>query len=179
MTGIEIDAKRRRSCAEAVRAAGCHARLLARDFTRGPLPQGPFDLVLLLGNVVMTMTDPVKLSDLLQRAARRLSPRGAILIDDICTLAWKEIGAGNWRTGLAPSEGLQMIMAESEAIFAIRSGGEVRPRSWRITRRDRVFRAWDDAMLGMVARDAGLSGPGRIDGACLLKFSPSSKPRRG
>ena len=80
---------------------------------------------------------------------------------------WPEVTEGNWTTGIAEAEDLQLVWHATDAVFALRSGDAVDPDR-ELDARDRCFRMWTDGALALAAHAAGLSTPERGSGGNLL-----------
>lgn len=137
-------------------------------------PDGPFDLVLLLGNTILLLVDPLAAASVLQRAAARLAPGGELLIDDVCRDFRPEVTEGRWTSGTSDDGSMQLVWAEDDAVFALRTEGDVDRERWTIAEGEPRYRLWDRGGLTLAAALAGLAGPQEVagdDDRTLLAFA--------
>ena len=146
------------------RLGALEAELVHADF-QDPWPElnGPFDVVLCLGNTFMLLHDPAMATEVLVRCAGELSPDGVIVLDDIPGEFLPEVESGNWSDGVSEDGLLQMVWSPDEAVFTIRSGEAVDESVWSFRDDDVLLRLWTDSTLAQVAQAAGLSGPHRVE----------------
>jgi SAM-dependent methyltransferase len=169
VTGLDRRPDALERCAAALRAAGRAARLLEADFTEPwPIAAGTADLVCCLGNTFMTVHDVDVAVEVLARAATALLPGGAVALDDLAGEFWPELGEGRWTSGLAPDGSAQLVWADDDAVFTLRTGADVDEEAWSLRPGDRRFRLWTTGSLRLAARAAGLSAPRRVPETCLL-----------
>jgi SAM-dependent methyltransferase len=121
------------------------------------LPSGPFDLVLVLGNLFMTIREPALLRASFAGILARLSPGGSLVIDDFTEGGWAELAAGRWADGTDESGTVQMIWIPGDPEFVVRMGPEVDPGSDAPKPGERVLRLWSRRELDDAAGLVGLS----------------------
>jgi SAM-dependent methyltransferase len=97
---------------------------------RAVVGHGPFHCICCLGNTFMLIADVDDAVRLLRRLRLLLSPRGRIVIDDLPGEFWPELTSGNWQAGISPNGTMQLIWAEDDAVFTIRTGSRIRHRDW-------------------------------------------------
>jgi len=171
VTGIDIDRDAVARCRERSAAYADRVSLVECDFLRDSWPTPParpgadaaYEAILLLGNTLMTLTDPDDVVALFNRAASCLSPDGVFLIDDIAGCFWPELTEGNWQSGLSDDGAMQMIWHPRDTLFTIRLGDCVDTEGWTMKPDDRLFRLWTAWLLRMIAERAGLSEPQTAD----------------
>lgn len=169
LVGLDHDAEALRRCGERLAEAGDSADLVEGDFlSAAPLPGGPFDAALCLGNTFMTIADVDAAVDLLIRLRGVLAPGGAFVIDDCPRDFWPELTEGNWLSGISADGAAQLVWDDGDALFTLRHGQAIDPRTWRIRDGERTYRLWSDGALRLAARAAGLSAPQRLAEAHLL-----------
>ena len=163
--GIDRDPK---VLASFAKATGSETRLL--DFTTDPdgLPDGMFDAVLLLGNTMMEIVDPLVALAVFKAIGRRLKPGGFLAIDDFPLSFWEELTEGNWGTGMDDEQSMQMIWEPGEPVFVLRRDDEVDAECWEPRASDRRFRLWSLGELRLLGSSAGLDGPTALSGRGLL-----------
>jgi len=167
--GVDCNAEALRLCLARLEEKGCAADLMKGDFREaGPLPAGPFDAVLCLGNTFMTIADVDEAVELLIRVRRVLSVGGTFIIDDCPRDFWPELTEGNWLSGLSEDGSSQLVWEAGDAVFTLRCGGEVDPDNWHVGPGEPRYRLWSDGALRLAARAAGLSAPRRLDEVPLL-----------
>ena len=138
-----------------------NADFMVGDLLEEPkLPAGPFDLVLVLGNLLMTVREPARLRKCFASIAQRLSPGGSLVIDDFTEGGWAEIAAGRWADGIDESGTVQMVWIPGDPEFCVRMGSEVDPGSSRPEPGERILRLWSRRELDDAAILSGL-GVGR------------------
>lgn len=120
-------------------------------------PEGTFDAVLLLGNLLSTYVDVREAAALLTEARSMLRSGGVVFVDDIPGMLWPELSEGNWLSGVTDDGEHQLVWAEDDAVFALRSGDAVRPDDWSPGPDDRCFRLWTLGSLRLLARISGFS----------------------
>ena len=123
------------------------------------LPRGPFDAVIMLGNTLMEVIDPVAGLRLFKEIAQRLRADGVFVIDDFPVSGWREVAAGNWRDGIDDSGSMQMVWGHGEPIFTLRRGSAVNPENWSIGGEERKFRLWSMGELRLMGSLVGLGAP--------------------
>lgn len=129
---------------------------------------GPgFDLICVLGNTFLTITDVNAGVALLRRTAACLTPTGVIALDNFPADIWAEVADGNWQQGISEDGSMQMIWPAGDTIVAFRTGEAVDPESWSISDRDTPLRLWTYGELNLAAQCAGLSPP-HVDAAAHL-----------
>ena len=106
------------------------------------LPNGPFDAVIMLGNTLMEIADPVSGFRLFQEISRRLSPEGMFVIDDFPITGWHEVAIGHWRDGIDEAGEMQMVWEDGNPVFTLRRGSAVDPDNWVIAQEERRYRLW-------------------------------------
>lgn len=124
----------------------------------GSLPNGPFDLVLVLGNLLMTVREPRRLRECLRRIGELVSPGGALVVDDFAEGGWAELAAGRWADGIDESGSVQMVWLPGDPEFVVRMGDEVDPSSTVPRPGERVLRLWSRRELDDAAKGGGLAG---------------------
>ena len=138
-------------------------------FHRGDLrvdrevPEGLFDAVLLLGNVLMELKLPSELRAVMRIASSRLAKNGCLVVDDFPTSGWAELAEGRWADGIDESGSMQMVWSSGNPEFAIRMGEEVDPDADRIRPNERVLRLWSRRELDDAAQFARLAPLERSD----------------
>ena len=144
---------------EFAEVTGCET--LHLDFAADPdaLPLESFDGVLLLGNTMMEIIDPLVARAVFEAIGRRLKPGGFLAIDDFPVTLWEEITEGNWGTGMDEDGSMQMIWEPGEPVFVLRRGDEVDPDCWEPGDSDRRFRLWSLGDMRLLGSLAGLDGP--------------------
>lgn len=155
LLGVDSDA----GVEEEFRAAtGGHADFAIGDLHDGStLPAGPFDLVLVLGNLLMTVREPSLLRDCFSSMASRLSPGGLLVIDDFAEGGWAEIASGRWADGIDETGDIQMVWLAGNPEFVVRMGSQVDPGSSTPKSGERVLRLWSRRELDDAADMAGLT----------------------
>ncbi len=139
------------------------------EFHRGDLrvdrevPEGLFDAVLLLGNVLMELKLPPELRAVMHIASSRLAKHGHVVVDDFPASGWTELAEGRWADGIDESGSMQMVWSSGNPEFAIRMGEEVDPGADRIRPNERVLRLWSGRELDDAAQFAGLAPLDRSD----------------
>jgi SAM-dependent methyltransferase len=172
--GVDRDPVALARCAE-----HCHLpddRLFELDFRRQPWPaslDGPFDLVLCLGNTFMLVHEPDDAADLLAAVAARLRPGGAFCIDALCDEMWREVAEGYWQEGVAEDGSMQLLWRPGDNVIALRHGHDVDPDHDAIAEADALFRLWTWGELRLLARLSGLIGPEQdIEGYLVRMIRP-------
>lgn len=157
VTGVERDAE---LAAESRGAASGRAVIIEEPFP-GPraTAAGPFDAVLLLGNVLMTYPDVDDAVRLLAAARSVLVPGGALYVDDIPGEFWPEVTEGYWLGGCSEDGAMQLVWARDDAVFTIRRGNAVDASEGELTANDVRYRLWTAGSLRLIARLGGLSVP--------------------
>ena len=155
LLGVDIDS----GVGESFRSATHgNADFAIGDLLEGTsLPGGPFDLILVLGNLFMTIREPSHLRDSYASIARRLSPGGRLVIDDFAEGGWAEIAAGRWADGVDETGQVQMIWIPGDPEFVVRMGSEVDPGSTRPEPGERILRLWSRRELDDAAGQAGMT----------------------
>ena len=136
-------------------------------FDSATLPDGPFDLILVLGNLLMVLREPSRLRAAFAGLAQCLKPGGAVVIDDFAEGGWAELASGRWADGIDDSGSMQMVWLAGNPEFVVRMGGEVDPEASEPKAGERVLRLWSRRELDDAAVSAGL-GPAQIDSEHLL-----------
>jgi SAM-dependent methyltransferase len=131
------------------------------------LPEGPFDLVLVLGNLLMTVREPGILRSSFSSIRARLRPGGCLVLDDFAEGGWSEIASGRWADGVDDTGSVQMVWLPGDPEFVVRMGSDVDPGSSTPAAGERVLRLWSRRELDDAASMAELSG-GRHDPDHLL-----------
>jgi SAM-dependent methyltransferase len=168
VVGLDRSERALGRCARALAAKKASADLVLGDFLAAPLPAGPFDAVLCLGNTFLHASDAAAAADLVASIRARLAPGGAFAIDDLPREFWPEVTEGNWLSGITQSGDAQLVWHATDSVFALRHGERVDPDGWDIKHDDVPMRLWTDGALLLLARAAGLSPPRRIEDACLI-----------
>ena len=96
---------------------------------------------------------------LLQRIKSCLRPGGKVVIDDIPGDLWPEVTGGGWQEGIDPESGAQLIWANDDAVFTLRSPERADPEDWTLGPEDQRLRLWTAGALELVARAAGYESP--------------------
>ena len=162
-----------RRCQQQLNCENLNAVLHECDFLE-PWPEqlcadpGTLDAVLCLGNTFMTVHDVDQAVALLQRCAALLKPDGVIMLDDLAGEHWSELTEGNWLSGVSDDGEAQLVWADDDAVFALRTGGAVDDQCWTLRGDDRRLRLWTAGSLRLAARAAGLSGPCRLESGHLV-----------
>ena len=137
------------------------ARFEVADLDRpGSMPSGPFDLVLVLGNLMMTVREPAALRSVFAGLAACTAPDGLLVMDDFAEAGWAEVASGRWADGVDDTGTIQMAWAPGDPEFAIRMGDDVDPEATEPRPGERVLRLWSRRELDDAARSGGF-GPGR------------------
>ncbi|MCP4834186.1 MAG: methyltransferase domain-containing protein [Phycisphaera sp.] len=121
------------------------------------LPDGPFDLVLVLGNLLMTVREPRVLRDCLRGIADRMTVGGSLVVDDFAEGGWAELAAGRWADGIDESGSVQMVWLPGDPEFVVRMGDDVDPSSTTPRPDERVLRLWSRRELDDAAERVGLN----------------------
>lgn len=174
-TGIDINSKSRKHCAEQLQQVNAKAELLQCDFLRcRPNEWNPnrtlFDAIVCVGNTFMTIVDVDDAVQLMERVRAALKPNGSFIIDNIPQEHWPELIDGNWQSGVNDEGDVQMVWAQNDAVFALREGEAVDDENWELSTSDRKLRLWTMGCLRLAARAAHLSGPQPVQSANLLVF---------
>ena len=157
VVGLDHDA---RSLAWAAQGCGTQEDLVLQDLrdTTQPLPHGPFDAALLMGNTLMELVSPEEVVELLHRIDACLSDQGVLIFEDIPGLYWPLLASGQWGDGEA--DGFRMVWSNRDMIFSLREGpaakddGPLRPD-------EPTRRLWSESLLQTVLMRAGWeSSPG-------------------
>lgn len=160
-------------------AAGRDASFVQGDLLdSATLPEGPFDLILVLGNLLMVLREPSRLRVVLAALARRLKPGGAVVIDDFAEGGWAELASGRWADGIDDSGSMQMVWLAGNPEFVVRMGDEVDPEASEPKPGERVLRLWSRRELDDAAISAGL-GPAKVDSEHLLAIYRSGLESAG
>lgn len=117
-----------------------------------PLPEGPFDAALLLGNTLMELVCPNAFVNLLHRLSKCLSRQGVLIIEDIPGLYWPLLSTGQWGDGLA--EGVRMVWSERDTVFALREGAEAN-NDGPLHPDEPHRRLWTESLLSQTLGQAG------------------------
>lgn len=125
----------------------------------GALPKGPFDVVLLLGNTLMEIAEPLDALRLFGAIASRLNRGGVFAIDDFPLTLWRDVADGLWCNGIDEAGQIQMVWAPGEAVFALRFGDGVNPDATSIRMDERVFRLYSLGELRLFCALSGLEPP--------------------
>jgi len=143
----------------------------------GALPPGPFNGIIMLGNTLMEVVDPVVGVGLFREIAQRLLPGGVLVIDDFPLTGWHEVAVGHWRDGIDEAGEMQMVWADGDPVFTLRRGQAVDPEDWVIAPDERRFRLWSLGELALMGALVGLECPvHREDGAILVMKRDDSPP---
>lgn len=160
VVGVDRDAVALERCAELYDVPT--DRLAKLDFIHDAWPRlldGPFDLVLCLGNTFMLVHEPEHAADLVSAIAARLSPGGAFCIDALCDDMWREVAEGYWQEGMSQDGSMQLLWQPGDNVIALRQGERVDPDDDAIAAGDTRFRLWTWGELRLLARLSGLIGP--------------------
>lgn len=153
LLGLDSDAGMRTPYLEATAGRG---RFVVGDlFDPSRLPEGPFDLVLALGNLLMLVREPRQLRTFLHAIHERLAPGGALVIDDFAEGGWAELASGRWADGIDETGSMQMVWLPGDPEFVVRMGAEVDPASPEPRPGERVLRLWSRRELDDAAELAG------------------------
>ena len=177
VVGMDCNVESLDRCRSMLQQSGVDAQLILQDVLAPWTDMGPpFDLVICLGNTFMLFWDLDEATGLLTRCREHLAPGGMVVIDDIPSEFQPEVQSGNWATGFSPGADMQMIWAEDDSVFTIRSGDAMDEEAWFLREDDVHLRLWNDQSLAQVASAAGLSGPckpgsGPGEGAVLVMRS--------
>lgn len=125
----------------------------------GDLPAGPFDAVLMLGNTLMEITQPLDAYRLFEEVAERLAEGGSFVIDDFSVDLWRDVSEGLWCNGIDESGFMQMVWAEGDPVFTLRYGDDVDPDSTNIRAGERRFRLYSVGELRLFCALNGLAPP--------------------
>jgi len=169
VTGVDRDEQALACCRQSLDEVGSSADLVQSDFLAGFAAAGSaFDAVLCLGNTFLTIADVDAAVGLLARVSGALREGGWFAMDDCPADFWPEVTAGNWQNGVSEDGTMQLVWAESDAVFVLRVGEAVDPSRWDVHEGDRRLRLWTDGALRLAARVGGLSAPERLPEAHLL-----------
>lgn len=170
LVGLDLDPK---IGSAFVAATGQNATFVQGDlFDSATLPEGPFDLILVLGNLLMVLREPSRLRAVLAALAQRLKPGGAVVIDDFAEGGWAELASGRWADGIDDSGSMQMVWLAGNPEFVVRMGEEVDSEASEPKPGERVLRLWSRRELDDAAISAGL-GPATVDSEHLLSIHRS------
>lgn len=133
-------------------------------------PSGASDNVLILGNTLALFHDPMECVALFQRLRGTLSPGGALYIDHLHSVVWREVREGYWQEGVSEDGDMQMVWEEGDCVIALRTGEGVDPSSDRPGASDARMRLWSWGALQLLARCAGFSDPEALPDAHLVRF---------
>lgn len=142
-------------------------------FDPATLPEGPFDLILVLGNLLMVLREPSRLRAVFASLARRLKPGGAVVVDDFAEGGWGELASGRWADGIDESGSMQMVWLAGNPEFVVRMGDEVDPEASEPKSGERVLRLWSRRELDDAAVTGGLQSA-ELDSEHLLAVHRSS-----
>ena len=173
VVGIDCDQRALAHCEDdiASRRVNDRVQLVQGDFVNDwppALTASPGDLILCLGNTFMLLADVRDALRVVRQAAATLKPGGLLLIDDIAHEFWPEVTEGYWQSGLSEDGALQMVWADDDAVFTIRTGEAVDEMCWHFTANDTRLRLWSMGALGLLAAAGGLSAPAHLARAGLL-----------
>lgn len=133
------------------------------------IPAGPFDAVLLLGNTLMEVVNPLHAYQLIAGVATRLTPQGVFVIDDFPVDLWQAVSDGLWCNGIDESGRVQMVWAAGDPVFTLRYDEDVDPQSTFLGKDDRRFRLYSWGELTLYCALNGLSGPTHdVDGHVMV-----------
>lgn len=165
LVGLDLDGNMREAYLEATagRASFQTGDLLSPE----EFPDGPFDMVLALGNLVMLMREPRRLRAFYAAIHRRLAPGGLLVIDDFAEGGWAELASGRWADGIDETGSMQMMWLPGDPEFVVRMGEEVDPAARSPRPDERVLRLWSRRELDDAAELAGF-GPTEIRSEHLL-----------
>jgi len=136
-------------------------------------PGGPTDAVLILGNTLALFEDTLACADLLARLRATLALGGALLIDHLHTVVWREVREGYWQEGVSEDGAMQLVWRDGDAVIALREGDAVDASNDELSARDTPIRLWSWGALRLLARCAGFSDPEAHPAHHLVVLRPS------
>ncbi len=153
--------------------SGAGIEVLEQDFLgrNWAPPDGVFDCVLCLGHTFMQAHEIGAAVDLLGTLRASVRAGGVFVIDDIPGSLWPEIAEGNWQEGVSEDGGSQLIWAEDDNVFALRSGDDVDPGDWSVRESDARFRLWTLGELELLSRVSGWGTPRRMHESHLIALT--------
>ncbi|MEE2972852.1 MAG: class I SAM-dependent methyltransferase [Planctomycetota bacterium] len=155
LVGVDLDEAMRGPYLESTMG---RARFQVGDiFASDGMPEGPFDAILALGNLVMLLREPPRLRAFYAAAHRRLVPGGVLVIDDFAEGGWAELASGRWADGIDETGSMQMLWLSGDPEFVVRMGEEVDPDARHPGAEERVLRLWSRRELDDAAELAGFA----------------------
>jgi len=146
-------------------------RAACADFIGTPASagiEGPFDLVICMGNTFCLVHDTARALELVRWVRGVLSEGGLFVIDDILSETWADIASGNWQEGVSEDGSMQLVWAEGDALVAIREGDQIDESSWTIREGDTPMRLWSRGALDLLAVAGGFARPRTDASGCLI-----------
>lgn len=133
-------------------------------------PEGPADAVLILGNTLALFHDSLACADLFARLRPHLSEGGALYIDHLHTVVWREVREGYWQEGLSEGGDLQLAWDAGDCVVALRHEGDDRFGRDGLAPGDTPLRLWSWGALRLLARAGGFSDPQPLPEHHLVRF---------
>ena len=159
-TGIDHDSSGLDWCRNSLASKGVGAELIEADFHHWlATAEGTWDLICCLGNTLCQIWEVDQAIDLMSHVRQRLAPGGWFVIDDIPGDLWPEVAAGYWQEGLDPDTGRQLVWADDDLVFTLRSPEKSDPENWDLVSDDVRYRLWTAGSLQLAARAAGFEVP--------------------
>ncbi len=168
VTGMDRNLTALNSCRLKLQKVDSAADLVHGDFLHDTWPNGPFDVVLCLGNTFMTVVEINEAVCLLTLASEAVSENGSVVLDDLPGDFWPELTEGHWQSGLAEDGSAQMIWGARDSVFALRFGDAIDETTWQFKPEDRRFRLWTASALSLACFQAGLSEPTEHPGLLVM-----------
>ena len=172
-TGIDHDSTGLDWCRKSLAAESLGAELVEADFQEWlDDTEDTWDLICCLGNTLCQIWEVSKAVSLMSQVRTRLAPGGCFVIDDIPGDLWPEVAAGYWQEGLDPESGRQLVWADDDLVFTLRSPEKSDPGNWDLVSEDVRFRLWTAGSLQLAAHAAGFEVPFVPDGSCVRVLTP-------
>lgn len=114
-----------------------------------------FDAVLCLGHNFMSFVDPFETVAFLKRIRNRLKPGGVFVIDNIPGEFWPRMTEGDWTSGLSEDGAMQLVWAQDDNVFALRTGDEINEEDDKPREDETKYRLWTMGELRLIGHTTG------------------------